>query len=371
MDYNFVIIGGGVVGLACASFLSEKKNTLLIERHPSFGWETSSRNSEVIHAGIYYPADTLKAKLCVPGNFSLYEWCQKNRVPHDRIGKYIIAVTKSEEEELENIFLRAKGNGVANICKVPLEKVRRDEPNVRVAAALWSPDTGIIDSHSLMQSFYDKSVQNSCDFAFNHTVSNLKKISGGWEIEISMPDGEIFKISSDIVINSAGLDSDTIATIAGLDIDKGNCRLNYVKGHYFRISERKKGLVNHLIYPAPLKNIAGLGTHITIEMSGGMKLGPDILYLNNRVQDYSVPDELRESFYLAASQYLIGLEREDLVPDQAGIRPKLQKEGGDFRDFIIREESANGLPGLINLIGIESPGLTCCIEIAKMVKSFI
>ncbi len=369
MDYNVIIIGGGVVGLACSCGLPEKINSLLIERHPSFGRETSSRNSEVIHAGIYYPKETLKAKLCVPGNRSLYEWCGQKKVPHNRIGKFIIAVTKDEEEELENIFSRAKGNRVENIVRASLEFLRREEPNVKAVAALWSPDTGIVDSHNLMQSFLENS--KNCDYAFHHTVTGLTQISGGWKVEVTDDTGKKSLVTTEKIINSAGLDSDTIAALAGMDIEKENYRLNYVRGHYFRISNGKKHLVNHLIYPAPLKNIAGLGIHVTLEMSGGMKLGPDVQYLPVRIQDYSIPEDRKDEFYSAASLYLEGLKQDDIYADQAGIRPKLQKEGGSFCDWIIRNESDKGFDGLINLIGIESPGLTSCIEIAKMVREMV
>lgn len=367
MDYDVIIIGSGVVGLAVAlEFSNSGKRTLVLEKNRSFGMETSSRNSEVIHAGIYYPTDTLKAKLCVPGNERLYEFCEKYNVPHRRIGKFIIAATKDEEEIIEQNYMQAKANGVKGICRYSVEMLRKEEPNVTVVAALWSPDTGIVDSHSLMSALFQLSKDNGCDFAFNHEVKAISKLGGGYRCELSGPGNEIFSVSSEILVNSAGLNSDLIAEMLGMDSDAEDFRINFVRGHYFRISPSKSNLVSHLIYPAPLKNITGLGTHITVEMNGSLKLGPDVQYLKERVQDYSVPEERKTMFFEAASLFLRGLSPDDLSPDQSGIRPKLQKEGGRFRDFIIRNEKERGLNGFINLIGIESPGLTSCLEIAKL-----
>lgn len=372
MDFDIVIIGGGVIGLSIAAEICDSnKNVLLIERHPSFGNETSSRNSEVIHAGIYYPTGSLKAKLCVAGNKSIYEWCEKNKVPHRRIGKYIIAVNSEESEELENIYQRAKNNDVENIRPASISELNREEPNVKAYSALFSADTGIIDSHSLMQSLEFKAIENDCNFAWKHTVKGIKKVDNGYELEISAPDGEAIIIYANIIINAAGLDSDLIAEMPGINIDEHKYRLHYCRGHYFRIKSVKKNLVNHLIYPVPQKNVSGLGIHVTVELNGELKLGPDTEYLDERVQDYSVRGELQDKFYRAASSYLSGLDYNDIYPDQSGIRPKLQAKGEPFRDFIISEESNKGLPGFINLIGIESPGLTCCLEIAKMVKEMI
>ncbi len=372
MDFDIVIIGGGVIGLSIAAEISNGNyNILLIERHTSFGNETSSRNSEVIHAGIYYPTNSLKAKLCVQGNKSIYDWCEKFNVPHKRIGKYIIAVNKEEAEELENIYQRAKNNGVENIRHASVSELKKEEPNVKVYSALFSPDTGIIDSHSLMQSFELKALEKDCNFAWKHTVVGINRNAKGYDIKILAPDGEMLTITTNVLINAAGLDSDLIAEMAGIDIDGHRYRLHYCRGHYFRIKSIKKNLVNHLIYPVPQKNVSGLGIHVTVELNGELKLGPDTQYLDERIQDYSVPEELQDKFFRAASSYLSGLDYNDIYPDQSGIRPKLQGKGDSFRDFVISEESDKDLPGLINLIGIESPGLTCCLEIAKMVKDMI
>lgn len=372
MDYDIIIIGGGVVGLACACKLSELKlKTLLIERHKSFGYETSSRNSEVIHAGIYYPCQSLKAKLCVAGNKSLYEWAEKHKVPYNKIGKYIIATDDFEDEQLEIILHNALNNGVKDIYRKSIAKIKQDEPNLKAVGGIWSGSSGIIDSHSLMKSFIEEAEQNFCDFAWSHQAIGIDFKNSYYEIHVKLPDSDKFKVTTKWIINSAGLDSDAIAEMAGIDVDSVNYRLHYCRGHYFRVVSSKKHLVSHLIYPVPPKDMASLGIHITLDLNREMKLGPDTQYLHSREQDYSIPQSLSEKFFTAVARYLKGLNKEDIFPDQAGIRPKLQAEGEGFRDFIINEESNKGLPCLINLIGIESPGLTSCLEIANMVREFL
>lgn len=367
MDYDVIVIGAGVVGMAIAETLSKVgMSAAVIERNRSFGMETSSRNSEVIHAGIYYPKDSLKARLCVPGNRSIYEWCDKYNVPHNRIGKYIVAVNEDELEELENIYKRGKDNGVEGLEHTTLERLRAEEPNVIGKGALWSRDTGIVDTHKLTESIAQSASENKCDFAYKHNVISIEQVAGGYSLSINSSDGDEFKITAARIVNSAGLDSDKVAAMAG--IDTNNTNLHYCKGHYFRVSASKGKLVKHLIYPVPPKHGAGLGIHVTLDLAGGLKLGPDTIYMDERIQDYSVPEALRQKFYDSVSKYIIGIEPDDIYPDQSGIRPKLQGKGEGFRDFIIREESEAGFKNFVNLIGIESPGLTSCFEIAQMVK---
>ncbi len=371
MDYEVVIIGAGIVGLAVAANLSKNKSVLVLECNSGFGQETSSRNSEVIHSGIYYPANSLKAKLCVQANKNIYPFLEKHNVPHKRVGKFIVAVNDEDTIELERLLKNAKSNGVENIQEFPVSKLKETEPNIKCVSALWSPDTGIVDSHSLMNVLYNIAKENGTDFAFHHMFSKAEKKNDLYEIEIETKDGDVFSVTSQYLINAAGLNCDTVAANCGIDIEKANYKINYAKGHYFRIKPGKSNLANHLIYPTPQKKLAGLGIHLTIDMSGSLKLGPDVQFLNSRTLDYSVPETLQEKFYLAATRYLDELEFDDLSPDQAGIRPKLQTEGGDFRDFVIQEESSKGLASLINLIGLESPALTSSIEIANEVEKIL
>ncbi len=368
LSYDVIIIGAGIVGLACAERLSSSgAKVLVIERHPGFGNETSSRNSEVIHAGIYYPQNSLKAILCVDGNRKIYVWCEKYRIPHYRIGKFIVAVNKDESERLENIYQNGIANGVQGLKRSPIENFRKEEPHINAHSVLWSGSTGIVDSHKLMASLEYLAIECGCDFAYNHSVEQIKPISSGYEVVSTDTHGNKSSATAGIIINSAGLDSDSVAEMAGINADKTGYRLHYCKGHYFKITPSKSHIANHLIYPVPNDKLHSLGIHITCELDGSLKLGPDSQYLATRQQDYSISGEAHRKFYQAAAEYINGLEYDDITPGLAGIRPKLQTEGGGFRDFVIAEESGKGLPGLINLIGIESPGLTCCLTIADYV----
>ncbi|MFA6281674.1 MAG: NAD(P)/FAD-dependent oxidoreductase [Candidatus Omnitrophota bacterium] len=370
---DIAIIGAGVVGLAIAERLSGANCSLyVLERNPCFGQETSSRNSEVIHAGIYYPTGSLKARLCVEGNRLLYELCVKNEIPHKKIGKFIVAINPEEEIELQKIFKKAQENGVDGLKIITEKELKKTEPNVSAKCAIYSPDTGILDSHSLMKYFEEKIKGNKAEIAYNCKVIGLSKISDGYEVAVKDVSGEIFKFVARVVVNSAGLDSDTIAKMAGINIEKQDYVLKYCKGQYFRVGSQKKcALVNRLVYPVPHENAAGLGVHVTKDLAGGLRLGPDTCYVNRNNFDYEVDILKKKDFLHSALKFLPFLKEEDLTSDTAGIRPKLQGDGEDFRDFVIKEESGIGFPGLINLIGIESPGLTSAPAIARYVKAIL
>ena len=364
MDTDAVVIGAGVVGLACARELAARgREVVLIERHERFGVETSSRNSEVIHAGIYYPAGSLKATLCAAGNRGLYAWCESRAVPHARIGKLIVAVAADEEPKLDQILRQAEANGVTSLRRLTAAEVRALEPHVRAVSGLWSPDTGIVDSHRLMASLLADAEARGAAAAWRHELVGAERGAGGYKVT-ARSGSETTTLEARTVVNAAGLDADRVAALPGLGA-AGDYRLHYARGHYFRVHPRKGRLARHLVYPAP--SATHLGIHVTLDLAGGVRLGPDIQYLPDRTQDYGVPEGLRETFFTAVARYLEGLEPDDLTPDMAGIRPKLQGPGEPFRDFVIAEESARGLPGWINLVGIESPGLTCCLAIAETV----
>ena len=365
MDADVVVIGAGVVGLACARELAARgRDVILIERHERFGVETSSRNSEVVHAGIYYASGTLKARLCVQGNRSLYAWCESHGVPHARLGKLIVATAEDEEPKLDQILRQALENGVTSLRRFAPSQVRKIEPHVRATHALWSPDTGIVDSHQLMASLLADAEARGCSVAWRHEIV-AAECSGGCYRVTARSGTESTRLETRSVVNSAGLDADLVAALPGLDVDACGYRLHYARGHYFRVHPRKRDLASHLIYPAP--DATHLGIHVTLDLAGGVRLGPDLEYLPDRTQRYEVAASLRSRFFEAASRYLEGLEPDDLSPDLAGIRPKLQGPGEAPRDFVIQEESARGLPGWVNLVGIESPGLTCCLEIGRLV----
>jgi L-2-hydroxyglutarate oxidase LhgO len=370
MDAEITIIGAGVIGLAIAEKLSGiYPNLFLIEKHPTFGQETSSRNSEVIHAGIYYTKGSLKSRLCLEGKKLLYEYCNKYEVPFKKCGKLIVATSENEIPVIEAILKTAIGNGVDDMVMIGKEKIAEMEPNIFALKALHSPGTGIIDSHSLMKQFETNTVNNGGQIVYSGEVTAIKKIKDGYSVTLNDADNREYSFTSGIVINSAGLTSDKVSEMVG--ITNENLKILFCKGEYFRVNPPKNRLINRLIYPIPHKNMEGIGIHVTIDMGGGVKLGPDVKYLESNIYDYKLTASKQEAFYKSARKFLPFLEYDDISPEMAGIRPKIQKPGEPEADFYIMEESKRGYPGFINLIGMESPGLTSSIAIAKYVKNLI
>ncbi len=368
MKYKIIIIGAGVVGLAIAYELSKyHKNIAVIEKWHHFGEETSSRNSEVIHAGIYYPKDSLKAKLCVEGNESIYNFADKYSIPYKKCGKLIVASSNNEFDTLELIFNNANQIGARNLKILNQKETNKYESNINATASILSPSSGIIDSHSLMQTLEALSINNQVDFIYNYEVSNIH-YNNNWKIKVKQNEEE-FEIESEILINSAGLSSDKIAEMVGININEKKYNLHYAKGHYFKLSSKYDNYVKKLIYPVPPKNTTGLGIHVTLDLGGALKLGPDVHYLDENKIDYSFQDGLKQKFHTAVSSYLKNINIDDINQDYTGIRPKLQQKGEPQRDFIIQKEE--NYKDLINLIGIESPGLTCSLEIGNYVRNLI
>jgi len=364
---EITIIGAGIVGLAIASELSQEKEVVVLEKNSNYGQETSSRNSEIIHAGIYYNENSLKAKLCLEGNHLLYDLCNKNNIPHKKTGKLIVATEDSEISQLEELIKRGMNNGVNEIEIISQKEIKNLEPLISAKAALHSKSTGIINTHSLMDFFYAGAHSNNAVFAFNSPVMNIEKQKEIYEVTIK--DGnDYFTFTTQIIINSTGLNSDKIAEMVGIDINKAKYKLHFCKGEYFTIKNNNIKL-NHLIFPLPNKKLIGLGIHTTLDLGGSLRLGPNAFYVNEI--NYDVDESHKKEFFESARQYIPCLKEEDLQPGFSGIRPKLQGKNGDYRDFIISHETENGFPGLINLIGIESPGLTCAPSIAAYVKNII
>ena len=369
MDSEITIIGAGVIGLAIAEKISQEHNNLfIIEKHPTFGQETSSRNSEVIHAGIYYPKGSLKAKLCVEGKNLLYDYCSKFDIPYKNCGKLIVATSEEEIKVIDGIRKTAAGNGV-DLGIMDKDQIGELEPEVFALKALWSPTTGIVDSHSLMKRFETNILNNGGQIVYSSEIVAIKKLEEGYEVTIINPDNSKYSFTTRILINSAGLTSDKISEMAGLKDD--NLKIMFCKGEYFRINPPKNRLVNRLIYPVPHQNMEGIGIHVTIDISGGVKLGPDVTYLDPNSYDYKVDSTKQETFWKSAHKFLPFLEFEDIAPEMAGIRPKIQKPGDPIRDFYIINETMHGYDGFINLIGMESPGLTSCLAIANYVSKLI
>lgn len=358
-DFHIAIIGAGVIGLSISYYLSEISDSIVvIEKNNGIGLETSSRNSEVIHSGIYYNENSLKAKFCVEGRKLLYDFCDKYQVPYKKRGKLIVATDFEEEKILFELLKRGENNGVEGLCFMSKRELSEIEPNVCGLSAIYSKETGVFDSHFFMKKLYQISKKNNVLFGFCKEVINIQKEKDHYKIYCKDRDC----ITAKVVINSSGLNSDRIAQIVGIDIDYYNYRLKYYKGDYFYYS--KKPVVDKLIYPIPQKGLKGLGIHITIDMGERMKFGPDA-YIVSEI-NYDVDLNKRDLFYEKSSKLIKGLNKEFFFPDTSGIRPKLS--GDEFRDFIITEESDKGFENLINLIGIESPGLTSSLAIGKYVK---
>ena len=365
---DIVVVGAGVVGLAVALELSKaNKEVFVIEKNSSFGQETSSRNSEVIHAGIYYPKDSLKAKTCVEGKRLLYEFCSLNNIAHKKIGKLIVAIENNEIKDLEILFKQGLENGVEDLEFLSKNQIKNLEPNVEAEAAIYSPSTGILDSHTFMKNLVFQFESQQGQIAYNTELKAIDKVKEGFKVSVEDKREGSFKFLARIFINCAGLNSDKVAQMIG--IDKPDYRLKYCKGDYFRVHNNKARFISKLVYPVPKEDRAGLGIHATLDLAGGLRLGPDDEYVDKI--DYNINASKAKSFYESARKFLPFIELEDLQPDTAGIRPKLQGPHEDFRDFIIKEETDLGLSGFINLIGIESPGLTSSLSIARIVKDIV
>jgi L-2-hydroxyglutarate oxidase LhgO len=358
---NIVVIGAGVVGLAVAAKLSENHESVFVfEKNPKFGQETSSHNSGVIHSGIHYLKGSLKARLCVKGNIMLYELCEKHRIPYKRLGKLTVAITEEEIDELEKLMQQGQDNSVEGLKFLEREEVKKLEPHVEVERALISPSTGIVEPDELMNFFYAQARKNHAVLATETEVAALRKTDGGYEVS-GMSVGEKFTVTARTVINCAGLYSDRIAAMTGLDVDKLGYRLHPCKGDYFRLAGKPP--VAMLVYPIPKG--AGLGIHLTPDLGGSIRLGPNSYYVDKI--DYQVESSEKE-FREDVETFLPLIRERQIQVDSAGIRPKLQGPKDPFRDFIIRHEADRGLFGLINLIGIESPGLTAAPAIGEFVS---
>ncbi len=374
--WDVAVVGAGVVGLACAVQLARAgMRVVVVEREARVGQGTSARNSGVVHAGMYYPTGTRKADLCVRGNALLYAYADAHAVPHAKVGKLLVATDVAGEGKLADILARGAKNGVAELAPVTQAFVGELEPNVRCRAALWSPRTGIVDPHAFMDALASDARVRGVDFAFHHAVRRVDRSPEGFTLALVDDHGDESAFTVSRVVNAAGLHADDVAALAGIDVDAAGYRQFYVKGSYFRV--RRRGLVSRLVYPVPEEGLAGLGIHVTVELDGSAKLGPDVEPMGGRAHDYRVDEARAETFLRAARTYLPVLEADDLSVDQCGLRPKLARPnvawtpGEPARDFVIEEETARGLPCWVNLIGIESPGLTSSLAIGEDVAKLL
>ena len=364
---DVVVIGAGVVGLAVARSLAlAGREVMVLEREAAIGTGTSSRNSEVIHAGIYYPQGSLKARLCVRGRALLYTYCAERGIAHRRCGKLIVANTASQMQGLPGILARAKANGVPDLKPLTRAEARALEPQLECLAALHSPSTGIVDSHGLMLALQGDLEHAAGLVACHSGVERLRATEAG--VEVLMQDGTTLLARA--VVNAAGLQACELAQNT-LGLDPAHVpRAWYAKGSYFTLSGRSP--FGQLIYPAPdpAAHLAGLGVHLTIDLGGQAKFGPDVQWTDDP-DDLSVNPASADGFYAAVRQYWPGLPDAALVPGYAGMRPKISGPHEAAADFRIDGPAVHGVPGLVNLLGIESPGLTSCLAIAEHVAALL
>jgi L-2-hydroxyglutarate oxidase LhgO len=355
---DVLVVGAGVVGLAVARALARRGHEVVVaDRAEGIGTGVSSRNSEVIHAGMYYPRGSLRARHCVAGRRMLYAYCESHGVPHRRCGKLIVATNALEQAKIEKIHAQGMANGVEGLTWLTGGEARALEPNLRCTGALLSPETGIIDSHSLMLALQGDIEAHSGVLAFHAPVERLARADRAWQAHVGGADPMV--LSVDAVVNAASLGAQALARATEGYPPERVPPLVFAKGNYFGCLSRPA--FSRLIYPAPVDG--GLGTHVTLDLSGRMRFGPDVEWVES--EQYAVDPRRAESFYASIRRYWPGLPDGALVPDYAGIRPKLTGPGEPPADFVIDGPAEHGLPGLVNLFGIESPGLTSALSIAE------
>ncbi|MBS8259901.1 NAD(P)/FAD-dependent oxidoreductase [Roseibium polysiphoniae] len=357
-DIETMVIGAGVVGLAAARALAlSGREVMVLERHDLIGSETSARNSEVIHAGIYYPKDSLKARLCVAGKAQLYDFCAANGVPHERIGKLIVASTEAQVGELESIRAKAEANGVGDLRSLTGAEAQGLEPALACKAALLSPSTGIIDSHGFMLALQGELEATGGQVVLNTDVTSVSALAdGGYCLNVGSDGEDGYAITCRELIISAGHGAPGLsAMLSGTKPPKAYL----AKGNYFKLTG--KAPFSQLIYPVP--EPGGLGVHLTLDLQHQARFGPDVEWVEGF--DYRVDPARGDAFYAAIRSYWPGLEDGSLVADYSGIRPKISAQGEAASDFRIDGRSEHGREGLVALYGIESPGLTASLAIAE------
>ena len=358
-----VVVGAGVVGLAVARALAlHGREVMVLEAADQIGTGISSRNSEVIHAGLYYPAGSLKARLCVRGRDMLYAYCAERGVPHRRCGKLVVATSLEQLASLRSVQARAEANGVGDLRWLSQQDAQAMEPALQCAAALLSPSTGIVDSHALMLA-----LQGDLEHAGGLVVLNSPlALAECAQDAIFLVANDGTQLQARTVVNAAGLNAPALARrFAGLGAQQVPTAF-YAKGNYFTLSG--KAPFSRLVYPVP--EAAGLGVHLTLDLGGQAKFGPDVQWVDN-ADDVVVDPSRGDAFYAEVRKYWPALQDGALVPGYAGIRPKIHSPDEPATDFVIQGPAIHGIPGLVNLFGIESPGLTSALAIAEHVASLV
>ena len=359
-----VVAGAGVVGLAVARALAlSGREVWVLEAADAIGTGASSRNSEVVHAGIYYPTGSLKARFCVEGKAMLYDYCQERGIPHCRLGKLIVAAEEAEVPVLHKIRAQAAANGVDDLEFLSGEEARRMEPNLRAAAALLSPSTGIVDSHALMLGFQGDAENAGAAVVFHAPVLGGDVLHGGFRLQIG--GAEPMELECEILVNAVGLYAPDMARgIAGIP-PSTIPRAHLCKGSYYSLPGRAP--FGRLIYPVP--EAAGLGVHLTLDLGGQARFGPDVQWVET--EEYDVDIRRADGFYAAIRRYWPGLPDGALTPGYAGIRPKISGPKEPPADFLLSGPAEHGIGGLVNLFGIESPGMTSSMAIAAHVAGLV
>ena len=370
-DVAVTVIGGGVVGCAVADATARAGlDTVLLERESALARATTSRNSEVMHGGMYYPTGSLKARFCVRGRELTRDFAAQHDVGYRECGKLIVAVDPAEVPALEQLFARGRENGVEDLQLLDADALQRLEPDVRGVAALHSPRTAICDAEGLAQALARRAGRRGAQIMLGAPVRALAPEAGGWRVEVGAGERrEGWSHRSRFVVNAGGLHADSLARSAGVDVAARGWQQVLVKGNYFAVDPRHRGRVRHLVYPLPPADVAALGVHLCLDLADGMRLGPDS---EEPLPAGADPDALTwavdpargELFWKGASRYLPWLEPGDLTPAMSGFRPKLAARS--FRDFVV-DLGTDGPEGLVTLVGIDSPGLTAAMAIGEHV----
>lgn len=368
-DFDTVVVGGGVVGLACAARISALgQRVLLLERHLHWGSETSTRNSGVIHAGLYYPTSSHKARLCRRGRDLIYARCERDGVASKRCGKLVVAVEAEEEPALWRLYERAVENGADEVRLLDRAAIARIEPHIRARMALWSPQTGIVDVHGLMECYRREAEAHGAVLLLGHSLVGVGFSGEGWEVAVrDLRADRQDKVRVQHLVNAAGLNAFDVARQCGLEPAQRGLQLHLCKGDYFSLAGRLRGIVRHLVYPLP--SAAGLGVHLTLDLGGALNAGPDTEYVTEL--QYQIDPGKAAGFARALQRYLPAVDSADLSPNYAGIRPKLQGPGDSVADFALLTEADHGLRGQVHLLGIESPGLTASEALAEGVAAHL
>lgn len=353
-EVECVVVGAGVIGLAIARALAlEGREVLLLEAEDAFGAGTSARNSEVIHAGIYYPTGSLKARACVRGKALLYDYCAARGIDHQRPGKLIVATHAGQMETLKAYQAQGQVNGVEDLELISAEALKAREPQVEGVAALWSPSTGIVDSHGLMLSLLGDFENAGGTLALKSPVTRYQVTQAGFEIAVG--GASPIKVSARVLINAAGHGAIPLAQ------EKSTPEQFFAGGHYFTYSGTAP--FSHLVYP--VAEAGGLGVHATLDLGGQVKFGPDVVW--RKRLDYTFDASRKSTFEARIREYFPGLDEARLQPGYVGVRPKISGPGEPAADFMIAGPETHGVPGLVHLFGIESPGLTASLALAEEV----